>query len=165
MSLADLLQQIVGGASQPNASQLDQVTQSASKADLQGGVSAALRSDQTPDLSQIVSQMFGQASPEQQAAILNTITEKLGPGALAGVAGGVLAGHEGADTPQVSAAKAGTVTPDQVRDVAVAAQQSEPGIMDRIGNFYAEHPDLVKTLGAGALMIALARFKNNNLRG
>ena len=90
MSLADLLQQIVGGASQPNASQLDQVTQSASKADLQGGVSAALRSDQTPDLSQIVSQMFGQASPEQQAAILNTITEKLGPGALAGVAGGVL---------------------------------------------------------------------------
>ena len=112
MSLADLLQQIVGGASQPNASQLDQVTQSASKADLQGGVSAALRSDQTPDLSQIVSQMFGQASPEQQAAILNTITEKLGPGALAGVAGGVLAGHEGADTPQVSAAKAGTVTPD-----------------------------------------------------
>ena len=49
----------------------------------------------------------------------------------------------------------------QVRDVAVAAQQGEPGILDRIGNFYAEHPDLVKTLGAGALMIALARFKNN----
>ena len=161
MSLADLLQQIVGGASQPNASQLDQVTQSASKADLQGGVSAALRSDQTPDLSQIVSQMFGQASPEQQAAILNTITEKLGPGALAGVAGGVLAGHEGADTPQVSVAKAGTVTPDQVRDVVVSAQKQEPGLLDRIGGFYAEHPDLVKTLGAGALTIALAHMKNN----
>ena len=61
------------------------------------------------------------------------------------------------------ATKAGQVTPAQVRDVAVAAQQGEPGIMDRIGNFYAEHPDLVKTLGAGALMVALARFKNNNI--
>ena len=81
------------------------------------------------------------------------------------MAGGALAGHEGTSTPQVDATKASQVTPDQVRDVAVAAQQSEPGIMDRIGNFYAEHPDLVKTLGAGALMIALARFKNNNLRG
>ena len=93
------------------------------------------------------------------------LTEKFGAGALAGVAGGALAGHEGTSTPQVDATKASQVTPGQVRDVAVAAQQSEPGIMDRIGNFYAEHPDLVKTLGAGALMIALARFKNNNLRG
>ena len=74
-----------------------------------------------------------------------------------------LAGHEGPATPQVDATKAGQVTPAQVRDVAVAAQQGEPGIMDRIGNFYAEHPDLVKTLGAGALMVALARFKNNNV--
>ena len=161
MSLADLLQQIVGGASQPSASQLEQVTQNASKADLQGGVSAALRSDQTPDLSQIVSQMFGQASPEQQAAILNTITAKLGPGALASVAGGVLAGHEGADTPQVSVAKAGTVTSDQVRDVVNAAQQHEPGLLERISGIYAEHPDLIKTLGAGALTIALAHMKNN----
>ena len=72
----------MGAATQPSAGQLDQVTQNASKADLQSGVSAALRSDQTPDLSQIVSQMFGQASPEQQAAILNTITAKLGAGAL-----------------------------------------------------------------------------------
>ena len=161
MSLADLLQQIVGGPGQPSASQLDQVTQSASKAELQGGVGAALRSEQTPDLSQIVAQMFGQASPEQQAAILNTITEKLGPGALAGVAGGVLAGHEGADTPQVSVAKAGTVTPDQVRDVVVSAQKQEPGLLDRISGIYAEHPDLIKTLGAGALAIALAHMKNN----
>ena len=105
------------------------------------------------------------ASFEQDRAdILNMLTEKFGAGALAGVAGGALAGHEGTATPQVDATKAGQLTPAQVRDVAVAAQQGEPGIMDRIGNFYAEHPDLVKTLGAGALMIALARFKNNNLR-
>ena len=165
MSLADLLQQIVGGGSQPNASQLDQITQSASKADLHGGVSAALRSDQTPDLSQIVSQLFNQVSPDQRAAILNTITANLGPGALAGVAGGVLAGHEGTNTPEVSAEKASTITPDHVRDVVATAQQHEPGLLDRIGGFYAEHPDLIKTLGAGAVAIALARMKNNIGRG
>ena len=75
--------------------------------------------------------------------------------------GGVLAGHEGADTPQVSVAKAGTVTPDQVRDVVVSAQKQEPGLLDRISGIYAEHPDLIKTLGAGALAIALAHMKNN----
>ena len=96
-----------------------------------------------------------------RADILNMLTEKFGAGALAGVAGGALAGHEGPSTPMVDATKAGQVTSAQVRDVAVAAQQSEPGILDRIGGFYAEHPDLVKTLGAGALMVALARFKNN----
>ena len=52
-------------------------------------------------------------------------------------------------------------SPTQVRDVTNAAEQAEPGLMDRIGSFYAEHPELVKTLGAGALMIALARFKNS----
>jgi hypothetical protein len=34
-------------------------------------------------------------------------------------------------------------------------------VFDRVSDFYSQHPDLVKTLGAGALMIALARMKQN----
>jgi hypothetical protein len=161
MSLIDILQQLANSASAPNAQQIDQVARSATKDELRQGVTEALRSDQTPPLSQIVADLFDQASPEQRATILNTLTEKLGPGALAGVAGGALAGHEGADTPLVPATKASQITPEQVRDVVATAEQHEPTVLDRIGGFYAEHPELVKTLGAGALMIALARMKNN----
>ncbi len=31
-----------------------------------------------------------------------------------------------------------------------------PGVLDKIGGFYADHPQLVKTLGSAALAIALA---------
>ncbi|MBP7537647.1 MAG: hypothetical protein KA790_11730, partial [Ottowia sp.] len=61
--------------------------------------------------------------------------------------------------------KATTITPDQVRDVVTTARTAdEPGVFDRVSDFYAQHPDLVKTLGAGALMIALARMKNSMTR-
>jgi hypothetical protein len=161
MSLIDILQQITASATAPNAQQVDQVTRAASKDELRGGITDALRSDQTPPLPQIVADLFAKATPEQRARILNTVAEAMGPGALAGAAGGVLAGHEGTQTPQVPLDKATRITPDQVRDVVTTAEKAEPSVLDRIGNFYAEHPDLVKTLGTGALMIALARMKNN----
>lgn len=161
MALLDALQQILANAANPDPRQVDNFSRQAPKADLGRGVADALRSDQTPALGDTLSSLFAQASPEQRAALLNMLTEKFGPGALAGVAGGALAGHEGLNTPMVDSAKAGQITPAQVRDVTVAAESAEPGIMDRIGGFYAEHPELVKTLGAGALMIALARMKQN----
>ena len=164
MALLDILQQVLANAANPNPQHVDQLSREAPKDQLGAGVADALRSDQTPDLGDTLANLFSNASPQDRADIVNMLTEKFGAGALAGVAGGALAGYEGTSTPSVDTTKAGQLTPDQVRDVAVAAQQGEPGIMDRIGGFYAEHPELVKTLGAGALMIALARFKNNNLR-
>ena len=161
MALFDTLQQILNNAANPDPRHVDQLSREAPKDELGRGVADALRSDQTPDLGDTLAGLFEKASPQDRADILNMLTEKFGPGALAGVAGGALAGHEGLNTPMVDTTKAGQLTPAQVRDVAVAAERGEPGIMDRIGSFYAEHPDLVKTLGAGALMIALARFKNN----
>ena len=48
--------------------------------------------------------------------------------------------------------------------VTTARTADEPGVFDRMSSFYAEHPELVKTLGAGALMIALARMKQSIVR-
>ena len=162
MALFDVLQQILNSAKAPEPQQIDQITREASRDELKSSVGEALRSKETPQLSQIVADMFERASPQDRADILNTLVEKLGPGALAGVAGGALAGHEGADTPQVPLDKATQITPAQVRDVVTTARSAdEPGLFDRMSGFYAEHPELVKTLGAGALMIALARMKQN----
>lgn len=165
MSVFDVLQQIVNSATTPQPHQVDQVAREAPRDTLRSGVAEALRSKETPPLSKIVADMFDKASPQERADILNTLVEKLGPGALAGVAGGALAGHEGPDTPVVPVDKASQITPEQVHDVVTTARSAdEPGVFERMSNFYAEHPELVKTLGAGALMIALARMKNNMMR-
>ena len=60
--------------------------------------------------------------------------------------------------PKVSPADVVDVTPDQVREVAAAAEKSDPSIMDRIGAYYAENPEVVKVLGGTALAIALGQM-------
>ena len=42
--------------------------------------------------------------------------------------------------------------------IASHAEQHNPGIIDSLSSFYAEHPGLVKTLGSAALTIALAKM-------
>ncbi len=41
---------------------------------------------------------------------------------------------------------------------ATQAEKKDPSIIDHVSNFYAEHPTLVKTLGAAALGIALSQI-------
>jgi hypothetical protein len=50
------------------------------------------------------------------------------------------------------------MTPEQVQQIAEKAEQDNPGIMDRMGEFYAQYPQLVKGLGGAALAIALGRM-------
>jgi hypothetical protein len=52
------------------------------------------------------------------------------------------------------------VTPEQVREIAEEAHKKDPGVMDQVGSFYAQHPDLVKGLGGAALAIALGQMAN-----
>jgi hypothetical protein len=39
-----------------------------------------------------------------------------------------------------------------------SAEKTNPSIVDSLSNFYAQHATLVKTLGGGALTIALAKI-------
>jgi len=48
------------------------------------------------------------------------------------------------------------LTPAEVQEIATKAEQHDPSVLDKVGGFYAEHPQLVKTLGSAALAIALA---------
>lgn len=41
---------------------------------------------------------------------------------------------------------------------AAAAAKNDPGVMDRIGEFYARNPEVVKVLGGTALAIALGQM-------
>jgi hypothetical protein len=108
----------------------------------------------------MVAHLFGNSDPQQRAGVLNQLLGALGPGLLgAGAAGGLgdlMRRLGGGST--VTPDQAAGVTPEQVQDVAHRAEQQQPGIVDKISDFYAQHPDLVKTLGSAALAIALAKM-------
>ena len=163
MGLMDILQHYAnpGAAGDPQAvpAHFDEVARSAPPDAVGGGVAEAFRSDRTPPFQQLVAQLFGRSSPQQRAGVLEHLLSSVAPGALAGLGGGAFAkmlGQGNAAAPQVSPAQAAQVTPKQVDQLAAKAQQHDPGVMEKIGAYYAAHPDLVKTLGTAALTVALA---------
>jgi hypothetical protein len=168
MDLGGLLSKylnVPAGQTAPDAAEhFDQVAQQASPEVLGQGISDALRSDSTPPLGQMVSQVYSNANPSQQAGMLNQILGSLGPGALSSLGGGVLGGilgqltRGGAGTPQITPQQASQISPSQVQDLANHAEQHGSGVFDALGNFYAQHPDLVRTLGTAALTVAMAKI-------
>lgn len=166
LDLGNLLQKYLNvPANEPSAeapSHFDEIARHASPEVMGQGIADALRSDQTPPLGQMVSEMFAKANPQQQAGMLNQILGSVNPGVLASLGGvlGGLAGQVGGGHAQVTPQQVSEISPQQVQDLANHAEQVNPGIFDKLGSFYAQHPQLVKTLGSAALTIALAKMAN-----
>ena len=177
--IGNMLQQYSGAdaqsAAQPASSQVqddfDQFAQAAPPAALADGLAAAFRSEQTPPFPQMLGQLFGQSDSTQRASILNTLIRTLGPTVVAqilarrgggggggGGIGDLLGGLLGGGQQQITPEAARQVPPEAVEEIAQQAEQRDPSIVDMASNFYAEHPQLVKTLGAAALGIALAQI-------
>lgn len=161
--LGNLLQQYLGGAN-PNVNpaqaenDFDHVAQNVPRATVAQGVTQALRSDQTPPFANMVGQLFGNSNPDQRAGMLNHLLANVGPSVLASVAGGALGNLLGADQARVTPEQANQIPPEQVQELAAKAEQQNPGVVERMGDFYAEHPTLVKAIGGAALAIALGHM-------
>jgi hypothetical protein len=181
--LGNLLNQYLGGASGADKTRaeedFDRVSQAAPREAVAQGVTQALRSDQTPPFPQMVGQMFGQSNPNQQAGMLNQLIAAAGPsllgmlagrggagamggmggglGGLGGMLGNLLGGATGGQ-PQITPEQASQLSPEQVQEIAQKAEQENPGVVERMGDFYAQHPNIVKGLGGAALAIALAHM-------
>ncbi|MCS0588794.1 hypothetical protein ACFQ09_24435 [Massilia norwichensis] len=160
--LGNMLQQYLGGAANANPAQaendFDHVSQNVPREDVARGVTQALRSDQTPPFPQMVGNMFGNSNPDQRAGMLNQLLASVGPALLSGGAGGILGNLLGGGQNRVTPEQASQISPDQVTQIAAQAEQHNPGIVDQMGDFYAQHPTLVKTLGGAALAIALGHL-------
>lgn len=59
---------------------------------------------------------------------------------------------------QITPEQADQIPPEAVEEIAAQAEKKDPSVIDQVSNFYAEHPTLVKTLGAAALTIALSQI-------
>ena len=134
---------------------------------LGSGIAEAFRSDRTPDFGSMAASLFGGSNSQQRAGLLSQLIGSVGPALMSSVAGGALgrflqgktdSRDSGAVTPNVSAADADQVSADEVREIATAAQKEDPGVLDRVGAYYAQHPEVVKVLGGAALAIALGQI-------
>lgn len=162
--IGNILQQYTGGSGQTPGSvhqDFDTVAQHAPPESLANGIVAMFRSDQTPPFAQMVGQLFGNSDGQQRAGLLNRLLSSMGPAALGSLAGsGALAGLPGmvANGEQVTPEQASSMSPDAVQELAAHAEQQNPSIVDRVGSFYAQHPGVVKTVGAAALSVAMAKI-------
>jgi hypothetical protein len=168
--LGNLLQQYLGGAQNANTAQaandFEQAAQAAPRETVAQGVTQALRSDQTPPFPQMVSHLFGQSNPEQRAGMLNQILASVGPQVMSSLGGGVLGNlFGGGQAPtQVTPEQAAQVSPEQMQEIAAKAEQHNPGIVDKMGDFYSQHPGLVKAIGGAALAIVLGHMAQQHQR-
>jgi len=148
---AMLNQYMSGGApSGDTGAHFQQVAQSVDSTTLAHGIAAAMRSDDTPPFSQLVSQLFASGSGEQKLAMLNTLFSSVPPDVrtqLSSMFPGL--------GPVNSPTSAQAVSPDAVQQLAEHAEQHDAGVVDRMSALYAAHPGLIKTLGTTAMMIAM----------
>ena len=167
MGLMDILQRYANPTAVSNPDivheHFDEVAGAAPPEILGQGVGDAFRSDSTPPFGEMVGKMFGQSNPQQQAGVLNQLLRSMGPAVLSALGGGILGrmtAPSNADVPQLTPQQASELTPAQAQEIATHAQQHDPSVLDKVGGFYAQHPQLVKTLGSAALAIALAGVAN-----
>jgi len=157
--LGSLLQQYAGGAAAaaapaPEAANqhFDQVAQHLDPSALASSLGAMMRSSDTPAFGNIVGQLFGNGNGDQKASMLNTLLAGAAPGVLSQLSG-LVPGLTGGGT--ITPQQAQAIPAEAVTQMAAQAEKHNPSIVDEMSSVYAAHPGLVKTLGTGAMMIAL----------
>lgn len=163
--IGGLLQKYRGASASPQsnaAEDFGQVAAQAPTSALSSGLAEAFRSNSTPAFGDMISHLFNQSDGAQRAGILNHLIEAAGPalgsgGALGGLAGLLSGGGRG-----ITAEQAQQVRPEDVRQLASEAEKRDPSVIDRASEFYAQHPTLIKTLGAGALAVLMSNMSQRH---
>ncbi|HMK28610.1 MAG TPA: hypothetical protein VK473_02925 [Terriglobales bacterium] len=166
--LADVLKQYSSGATQSGdvTQHFEQAAQAMPSSAIADGLAAAFRSNQTPAFGNMLSSLFSQSNGDQRAGLLNQLISALGPTTVSQVLGGTaLAGLLSGGASQITAAQAQQISPDAVQTLAEHAEKADPSIIDKASSFYAQHPQLVKTLGGAALTIAMAKLAQRQAQG
>ena len=149
MSILDKL----GIAPEDATQHLQQVAAEVPQSTLSSMLGNIFQSQETGSFGQNVSQMYAQSNPQQQAGILTQLVQAVGgSGILSSLGLNLPAGAP------VTPEQAQQVSPEAVKEVANQAQQQNPGIVQQAGEFYSQHPQLVKALGTGIAIWAMQRF-------
>jgi hypothetical protein len=163
--LGDLLKQAASGTAPEKDvhAAYDQVAGAVPQGALAEGLAHAFNSDATPPFEQMLSGLFTQSGADQKAGIVNQILGALGPaGAAQALGASGLGSLAGALTGgAVTAQQAQQISPDAVAALAKHAAAKDPSIVEKAAGFYAQHPTLIKTIGAGALALLMSRISQS----
>ncbi|MGI9073476.1 MAG: hypothetical protein ACR2JB_19695 [Bryobacteraceae bacterium] len=164
MALPDFLnviQQYSGAsASSPRAStheDFSKVAETVPQSHLAGGLAEAFRSDQTPPFAEMIGNLFRQSNGQQRAGILTQLLSSSGGGNPLSGLGEHFSGLLKPGS-QITPQQAEQIPPEAVQQLAEHAQKNNPSILDQASNFYAQHPQLVQGLGAGALTLIMSHM-------
>ncbi len=139
--------------------QFESAAGAAGSVGLAHGLGEAFRSGQTGSFGQLVSHLFGQSNGQQKAGLLNSLFS-VTPSSLANEVLGMV--HGGGGQPvgnqPVTPEQASKVPPEAVEKLAEHAQQHDGSVVDKVSEFYAQHPAVVRTLGVGALTFLTSRI-------
>lgn len=140
----------------------DRFTRSAPSATVAEGLAEAFRSRETPPFATMLSQLFQRSAATQKTNVLNTLIASLGPALVSQILarnGANRAAKElEAGQVRISPELANEIPSESIEAVAVEAEKKDPSIVDRVSQFYAEQPALIKTLGGLALTVAMAKI-------
>jgi len=168
--LTGLLQQYASGQTGTDDEvnqHFDQVATAVPTSSMASGLADAFRSDQTAPFAQMAAQLFSGSGGDHQSNLLNTLLASAGPGVLSQFlganGGGALAGLLGGGQNQLTPGEAASVPPEEVQALAEHVQKTDPSVIDRVSEIYAEHPTLIKTLGAVALGIAMKKIGSQSI--
>ncbi len=161
MGLLDDVKNVIGQYSAGTASPADleaqfhQVVGTANPSAVSQGIAAVLGSNGTEPFGQMVSQLFANGSADQKAGMLNALLASATPEVRAKLGSLIPAA---AATGAVSGAQATSVPADAVSALAQQVHGQNPGVVQELSGFYAQHPTLVKTLGSAAMMLAMRKI-------
>ncbi len=139
--LGGILQQYQSGnpASNPAlAAHFDQVASAVPTNSLASSIAHAMQSNSTPAFSQIVGTLFSQANPSQRSGILGQLLTAAGSSA----------------TP----IPAQQMSPEAVVQLAEQAHAANPAVINEMSALLAQHPQLVKGLGAEVLGVVMTHL-------
>ncbi len=161
-----VLQQYVGmdadDAPAATTQHFQQVAKVVPADDLTEALAEALRSNQTPALGSVVASLYSEATPDERAGILNALLAHVTPDAVetakarSGMNTGVSKLLQG--NARLSSADASSIPAEFVQCLTSEVEKQDANVVDRLAAFCAEHPAVVKSLGPGALAVALSHI-------
>jgi len=164
-SIGGLLQQYAANAAAPSgdlAGHYAQVAQAAPQSSVIAGLTEALGSGGAGGFAEMAGQLFTNSGGTQQTNMLNSLLATAGPAVLSQFlganAGSTLSSMLGGGQTQLTPAQAASVPADEVSALAQHVHNAAPTVVDRISEIYAAHPQVVQTLGAAAMAMALRKI-------
>ena len=163
-AISDIVERYQHGTGAPDDSatheEFQKVVESAPRDAVSNGIAGMFRSNDTPPFAEMLSELFAQSNQSQKAGLLNHLLSAAPPEAIASLPGlGGLGELLGANRDAVDSA-ANQLSPDQIHQIASHAESRDPGIIEKVSGFYAQHPILMKAVGAMALSVAMKHMAN-----